>query len=264
MTIEAVGYSLLAAFIFISFIYVIALIKDRYDIIDVAWGLVFIVITAVSFTGQATIEFLSVQTLVLLLVVTWGLRLSGHIYARWEGSEEEDRRYVALRQKYEKAPGGVRVNMYFRVYAVQAVLAVVVCAPILLLNTASPLAVTAITAVGLVMWLIGFIFEAVGDAQLRRYLKTTKSKVRLMTSGLWHYTRHPNYFGEVVQWWGIFIICLAVPYGWLAVVGPITITILLLFVSGVPLTEKHFEGRKGWSEYKHRTSKFLPLPPKKG
>ena len=112
------------------------------------------------------------------------------------------------------------------------------------------------------VWLIGFFFEVVGDYQLKTFLANPKNKGKLMTPGLWRYTRHPNYFGEATMWWGIAIIALATPYGWVAIITPVLITYLLLFVSGVPMTEKSFAGKPGWDRYKRQTSIFLPLPPK--
>jgi steroid 5-alpha reductase family enzyme len=112
------------------------------------------------------------------------------------------------------------------------------------------------------VWVIGFFFESVGDAQLSRFIKDPANKGKLMQSGLWKYTRHPNYFGEVTQWWGLWIIALSVSYGWLGIIGPLTITTLILKVSGIPLLEKSMEGNPEFQEYKKRTSVFFPLPPK--
>ena len=116
--------------------------------------------------------------------------------------------------------------------------------------------------IGVVVWLIGFYFEVVGDLQLSRFLANPSNKGTLMTSGLWRYTRHPNYFGEVTQWWGIYLIAVSVPYGWVGIIGPALITILILKVSGIPLLEKHKAGQPEWEAYKSRTSKFIPLPPR--
>lgn len=254
----------LAVLLFLTGIFFIARAKNRYDLIDVAWGLAFIVVAGVSYIVQLEIEFISVQTLVSLLVVIWGLRLSLHIYARWNHSRKEDGRYADMRQQYGKLPGGVAFNMYVRVFIVQAILAVIISASVIIVNVSEPVTPSLIAGFGAIVWLIGFFFESIGDRQLREHLTNPKNKGKLMTSGLWKYTRHPNYFGEATQWWGIWIIALSVPLGWVSIVSPFVITVLLLFISGVPLTEKHFQGRPGWSGYAKRTSKFLPLPPKKG
>ena len=262
--LAAVGYCLLAAVLFVTFVFGVAYFKNRYDLIDPAWGLVFISIAVVAFSGQAVIAALSVQSLVLLLVITWGIRLYWHLSARWEHNKIEDRRYSDLRAKYEKSFGGLAVNMYVRVYLVQAILAMVISLPVILLNTVDVQQISWISIVGLLVWMIGFYFEAIGDAQLAAFVKNNKKKGALMTKGLWKYTRHPNYFGEVTQWWGIFIIIAPLLSNWwIAIIGPIVISVLIILITGVPLTEKHFAGRPGWDAYKRRTSKFLPLPPKK-
>ncbi len=255
--------SVLTALVFMSLVFVVARRRNRYDVIDIAWGLVFIAIAAVGYVGQPNIEIVSIQTLVLILVAIWGLRLSRHIAARWSRSAQEDARYVSMRKDYSKKQGGLEVNMYFRVFIVQGLLAVVVSLSIIMINASDVTAIQTLAVVGGLVWLAGFLFESVGDKQLRQHLADPKNKGKLMTSGLWSYTRHPNYFGEVVQWWGIFIIALSVPYGWISIIAPLTITSLILFVSGVPLTERAFDGRPGWAAYKKRTSIFLPLLPRK-
>jgi steroid 5-alpha reductase family enzyme len=116
--------------------------------------------------------------------------------------------------------------------------------------------------IGLCVWGIGFYFESTGDAQLKEFITNPANKGKLMDRGLWKYSRHPNYFGEVTQWWGLFIVALSITGSLFTVIGPLTITTLILFVSGVPLLEKKYAGRPDWEEYKKRTSIFIPLPPK--
>jgi steroid 5-alpha reductase family enzyme len=122
---------------------------------------------------------------------------------------------------------------------------------------------------GLVIWLKGFFFESVGDWQLARFMRNPENKGKIMDKGLWKYTRHPNYFGESIMWWGLAITsCAVLSHVWgigsvAAFIGPAVITFLLLKVSGVPLLEAHFAGNPAWEEYKARTSVFIPLPPKK-
>lgn len=260
---DHVIFSAAVAILLMSAVFVFAKIKNRFDIIDSAWGLVFIAIAVTSYCMQPGDMMLnSVQSLVTLLVVVWGYRLACHIYGRWRTSDVEDARYDAMRQSYSRKPGGVSVNMYARVFLLQAILAVVVSSSVLVVNNSWQLGITWVAVLGLLVWLVGFYFEAAGDAQLKNHLANPENKGKLMTTGLWKYTRHPNYFGEMTQWWGIFIISLSVPQLWcLSIIGPIIITLLLLFVSGVPLTEKRFAGRTGWDEYKKRTSKVFPWPP---
>ncbi len=116
---------------------------------------------------------------------------------------------------------------------------------------------------GLIIWLIGFYFEVMGDKQLKNFIGDKQNKGQIMTEGLWKYTRHPNYFGEVTMWWGIFTLAFNDKLGLISLISPLTITYLILFVSGVPLLEKKYQGRPDFDEYKKKTSIFLPLPPRK-
>ena len=261
---NALYFSALGSLIFFSAIFCIAVYRDRYDIIDVAWGFAFMTIAFISFTTYEQTSFLSAQVLVTALVAIWGLRLSLHIYQRWEKSNIEDKRYTAYRQSYSKKFGGFKINIYVRIFVLQALLAVVVSLPVIVVNSNAPVSLSYISLVGCIVWAVGFYFESVGDYQLKKFIGNIENKGMLMTKGVWKYTRHPNYFGEMTQWWGIFIIALTVPaYWWLSIIGPLVISILLLFISGVPLTEKHFASKPGWEDYKKRTSKLLPLPSKK-
>lgn len=245
-----------AVLLYISIVFVIAWRIKRLDIVDIAWGGAFIIAALTSLAlGPAG----PLQLFVTVLVLIWGLRLGFYILKRVMNTSE-DERYRDMRAKWR---GNLAVNAYFRVFVVQGILAVLVSAAVITINVSEVTMLTLWAIIGLGVWLIGFLFEAIGDAQLKRHLANPDNKGKLMTSGLWRYTRHPNYFGEATQWWGIWIIALSVPFGWVAVISPILITYLLLFVSGVPLTEKRFEGRPGWESYRKQTSQFVPLPPKK-
>ncbi len=136
--------------------------------------------------------------------------------------------------------------------------------PVIFINTYSLEGFEWLALIGVLIWGLGFYFESVGDAQLAKFIKDPANKGKLMQSGLWRYTRHPNYFGEVTQWWGIFMVALLVPSGWLSIIGPITITYLILKVSGIPMLEKKMEQNPEFAEYKKRTSAFIPLPPRLG
>lgn len=245
---------LIVAVLFMSVMFLIGRRIGRYDVVDVAWGLTFVVVVLLSFVITPSDHAAS---LVLLgLVTIWGARLSGHIYQRLRASSQEDRRYVELRQKWNAA--NENLVMYLRVYLTQALLATIVCLPVLVVNAAQTDASPMFLWVGLVLWVGGFICETAADRQLRAFIRDPQNKGRLMTSGLWRYSRHPNYFGELVQWWAIGVIALGVPYGWIGIIGPLAITYLIVFVSGIPLIEKAFEGRAGWSDYKSRTSVLIP------
>ena len=116
---------------------------------------------------------------------------------------------------------------------------------------------------GGLIWLIGFIFESLGDWSLYRFLQNPENKGKVMDKNVWKYSQHPNYFGEVTQWWGLFVITLAIPFGFIAIIGPAYITFQIIKVSGVRLLDKHFEGNTEYQIYKRRTSSFIPWFPKK-
>lgn len=254
------GLVLVTVIVFMTILFVVSHLLKRTDVVDAAWGPAFIVAALAAFTlNPYEVGFdWNVQTLVTLLVTIWAARL-GLVITRRLLTRPEDKRYVELRKGWK---GNVTLNTYVRIFLLQAILATLISSAVIHVNlsVATDIGIWAIG--GLVVWLIGFMFETVSDYQLRRHGANPENRGKLMTGGLWKYTRHPNYFGEATMWWGIFLIALSTPYGWLTLVTPVIITYLLLFVSGVPMTEKSFEDRAGWADYKRRTSMFLPLPPK--
>jgi steroid 5-alpha reductase family enzyme len=248
-------------FVFMTFMFAISRFLRRTDVVDAAWGPAFVVAAGTAFILNQFELVLgaNVQTLATVLVLVWAARLSLTIGMRLL-RKSEDQRYIDLRKQWK---GNEPFNTFLRIFAVQALLATVISSAVIHVNLSLPAPLGVFAYIGLAVWLVGFFFEAVGDWQLKSHLADPKNKGKLMTRGLWKYTRHPNYFGEATMWWGIFIIVLSTPYGWLGIITPAIITYLLLFVSGVPMTEKAFEGRPGWKAYARRTSKFLPLPPNK-
>ena len=243
----------LILFVYMSLWFVFSLIKKRNDVADVAWGLGFVLMTWTSFFFSST--FSNRGLLAGVLVSIWGLRLAWHIYSRNKG-KAEDYRYLAWRKEWGK---WFFIRSYLQVYILQGVLLFMIVLPVLVINKNSVSSFTWIDFVGVFVWLFGFYFEAVGDAQLARFIKNPENKGKLMQSGLWAYTRHPNYFGEVTQWWGIWLISLSVPSGMFAIIGPLTITILILKVSGIPMLEKKMEENPEFVEYKRKTSMFIPM-----
>ena len=175
--------------------------------------------------------------LVCVLVSIWGIRLAWHIHARNKG-KGEDYRYLAWRKQWGN---WFYLRSYLQVYLLQGVLLFLISLPLFVINAQGGGSLGLLDFVGVFVWLIGFIFETVGDAQLARFIQNPLNKGKLMQGGLWGYTRHPNYFGEVTLWWGIGIISLSVPYGGWGLLGPVIITYLILKVSGIPLLEKKME-----------------------
>ncbi len=244
----------LCLFVYMSLWFIISLIKKRNDIADIAWGIGFVLLSWVSF-------YLSEMNglrgfLVSLLVTIWGTRLALHIYLRNRG-KSEDYRYHQWRMDWGK---WFFLRSYFQVYLLQGLLLFLIAMPVLLINDNSGSPIGIIDVIGVALWFFGFYFEMKGDAELSRFIKDPSNNGKLLTSGLWSYSRHPNYFGEVTQWWGIWIIALAVPNGFFSLIGPLTITFLILKVSGVPMLEKRMEQNPEFAEYKKTTSMFIPLP----
>lgn len=254
-----IGVLLLTALTLMTLAFGFSRLVRRTDTIDLMWPIVIIVVAVASLVAsQHEVELgYNVQTLATGLVVVWGVRLGYHIVRRLL-TRGEDVRYKELRKKWRKNEA---VNVYVKIFTVQAVLAVVVAAAVICINSGEAMAPGAWAWIGAVVWLGGFLVESVSDWQLRRFLSRTKRVNALMTEGLWRYSRHPNYFGEAVQWWGISIIALSFPFGWMGVVSPVMITYLLLFVSGVPLAERHAAKKRGWKAYAKHTSAFVPRLP---
>lgn len=244
---------ILVLFLYMSFWFVVSLIKKSNDVADVAWGLGFVLLTWISF-------FLSSDSgarglLVGVMVSVWGLRLAWHIHMR-NKNKAEDYRYLAWRKEWGK---WFYIRSYFQVYILQGVLLFLIILPVLLINKSAGSALGLLDIFGVVVWLVGFYFEAVGDAQLKRFIQEPANKGRLLQTGLWAYTRHPNYFGEVMGWWGLWLIALSAPNGWFGILGPITITFLILKVSGIPMLEKRMAENPEFEEYKRRVSVFIPF-----
>lgn len=251
-------YLILAAilYIYMSAWFVVSLLKRRNDVADVAWGLGFVLLstTALLLAEEITLRGMLVTTLVSI----WGLRLAYHIHKRNRG-KAEDYRYQAWREAWGK---WFYLRSYAQVYLLQGALLFLIIQPVLFINKGEDLPLDILDLVGLGVWTLGFIFESIGDSQLARFLKDPESKGKLMQSGLWRYTRHPNYFGEVTQWWGLWLIALSLPGGLITVIGPITITVLILKISGIPLLENKMANHPDFAEYKRKTSVFIPWWPR--
>lgn len=244
-------------FVYMTVWFLVSVLKKRNDVADVAWGLGFVLMTWASFFLVDGFGWREV--LVSILVSVWGLRLAWHIHHRNKG-RAEDYRYLAWRKEWRK---WFYPRSYLQVYLLQGALLFIIVLPVLLINKSSDTVLGVFDLFGVIVWMVGFYFEAVGDAELDRFISDPLNKGKLMQRGLWAYTRHPNYFGEVTQWWGIGLIALSVPGGWIGLIGPLTITFLILKVSGIPMLEKKMEQHPDFAEYKRRVSVFIPLPAKK-
>ncbi len=249
LTLASVGF-------FVTILFVVSCIIKRNDVADVAWGTgIFIVALVSYFTGTKS----DVALLLTTLAGLWGLRLTLRIFLR-NRNKTEDFRYKKWRDAWGK---WFYLRSFFQVYLFQGFLMIVVGYSFIHANLYEEnLELHLFTFIGLVVWLIGYIFEVVGDWQLDNFIKRKPAPGTILSSGLWKYTRHPNYFGEVTCWWGIWLIIASLPFSYIALVSPLTITFLILKVSGIPMLEKSFAGNSNFQAYKKRTSAFFPLPPK--
>jgi steroid 5-alpha reductase family enzyme len=230
--------------------------KKRNDVADEAWGLGFIFIALASSILNQASGFKNL--IVILLVLFWGGRLYWHISHRHIG-KKEDSRYQAFRKDWRE---NFLLKSFLNIYLLQGLLMLLVSFPIILVNLESRGEFILVNYLGLVIWFVGYWFEVTADDQLKKFISKPENKGKLMTSGLWRYSRHPNYFGEITMWWGIYLISLP-HFPYLALVGPITITYLIMFVSGVPMLEEKYKDRKDWQGYAKKTSILFPWLPEK-
>ncbi|MFM6970824.1 MAG: DUF1295 domain-containing protein [Sediminibacterium sp.] len=240
---------------YVSAWFIISLMIKRNDVADIAWGLGFVAIVIFLFVTQTPILQSSI---VYLLTVIWGIRLAIHIGLRSKG-KPEDFRYKKWREDWGK---NFALRSYLQVYLLQGFFMWIISVPIIVVSMAKNQAITPFLLFGSIIWLIGFAFESIGDYQLMLFIKQKQNKSDIMQTGLWKYTRHPNYFGEVLVWWGIFIIVFPLQHGIWAIISPITISYLLLYVSGIPMLEAKYKDNVAFQDYKKRTSAFFPMLPK--
>jgi len=258
LLLDLYGEPMLLVFVYMTLFFLVALLKKNNSIVDIGWGVGFVLIALYTLFTRGVGS--DPQFYITLFVAIWGLRLFYHIIRRNWG-KAEDFRYANWRKQWGK---WVHVRAFFQVFMLQGLFMLIIAAPIIITNsTRSHRPLTEIGWIGIIVWLVGFFFEAVGDRQLQKFIADKKNKGKLMTQGLWKYTRHPNYFGEAVMWWGIWFISLSTPWSGFGIIGPITITLLIRFVSGVPMLEKKYAGRKDFEAYKKRTNAFVPWFPKK-
>lgn len=243
-------------FCYVSVWFLISLLIKRNDIADIAWGLGFVAVVCFLFLTQApTLQ----SGIVYILTIIWGMRLAIYIGVRTKG-KPEDFRYKKWREEWGKY---FVLRSYLQVYLLQGFFMWIISLPIIVVSMAKNQPISPFILVGSIIWLIGFAFESIGDYQLMLFIKQRQNKSDVMQTGLWKYTRHPNYFGEVLVWWGIFIMVLPLEYGLWAIISPITISFLLLYVSGIPMLEAKYKDNVAFEEYKKRTSAFFPMLPKK-
>ena len=227
------------------------------SIVDSVWSLFFLAgaFTYVSLSPTGGVR----QTVMLVLVTIWALRLSGYLTWRNWG-EPEDRRYRVMRDKH--GPGFARKSLYI-IFALQAMLAWIISMP-LFAAASGPWPLGLLDALGVAIILTGIVFETIADLQLARFKARPENAGRVLDTGLWRYTRHPNYFGDFCVWWGFYLLAISAG-GWWTVFSPLLMSVLLMRVSGVTLLEKDIgERRPEYADYVAHTNAFFPGPARRG
>lgn len=246
------GGALLAATVVMAVTALVAHRIGKVAVVDTAWGLGFVVVAlACALVGDGDGPR---RWLLAALVGVWGLRLARHMHRRNAG-KGEDARYAEM---LDGAPFSVAVR---RVFATQGLALWFVSVPVQVSAVAGSSLMPVLWA-GVALWLLGLVFEAVGDAQLAAY-KREPDRRPIMDRGLWAWTRHPNYFGDACVWWGVFVVAASAWPGVLTLLSPVAMTYFLVFATGARLLERHMAQRPGWEAYAARTSMFVPLPPRR-
>lgn len=255
--VQVTGISACIILVYMLCWFVLAQILKNNSIVDIAWGLGF---TAVTLTlGLLDIEQASLAWIMLLAMIwIWGIRLSSHIgYRNW--GKPEDFRYQNFRLKWGKHPYW---GAFLQVFVLQGFIMWLVLMPVYIAHLANK--TDEMNHPGWMQWLgllifcVGFLFEAIGDYQLLRFKSKPENKGKIIQSGLWKYTRHPNYFGETALWWGIAVYVLPYSFGWMGLLAPVIMTYLLTKVSGVPMLEEKYKDNPEFKAFAERTPAFFP------
>jgi steroid 5-alpha reductase family enzyme len=249
------GFALIM--IMMTLLWGVSIIVKNVSIVDLFWGLGFVLTGGFYFLKTDGLEIRKI--IILILVAVWGLRLS--FYLAWRNiGEGEDFRYKQFREKYGKKYWWLS---FFQTFLLQGVLMWFISAPLLgaqYYGRNVPFGI--IDILGIIFWITGFIFETTGDLQLARFKADPSNKGKVLDSGLWRYTRHPNYFGDSSVWWGFGLLCLAAG-SYIPILGSVLMTFIIIKISGVGLLEKSLKNKKpGYREYVEKTSAFIPWFPK--
>lgn len=247
--------NLIAVLLYMTLWFGVGRWRKKLNTVDVAWGSGFALVAWLVVIQQPSIR----SWLIAILVSLWALRLTNHL-ARRVFSSGEDPRYKELSDKWR---GNFWLRAYFSIFVLQGLLVVIISLPISLAASQSYPMLSWLSVVGVLIWLVGFVVESVGDRQLRQFVSQPTNRGKVMDTGLWRYSRHPNYFGEMTQWWGIGVIGLQTSWGVVGLLGPLVLTVLLRFVSGVPMIENRRKADPAYRRYMARTSMLVPLPPRR-
>lgn len=244
-------YAAFAAFVYMTMAFIVALIRRDNSIVDILWGPGFILL---ALSTILTRESVSPKAIILLFLTSlWAIRLAIYIYRRNHG-KREDFRYAAWRQTWKY----FILRSYFQVFMLQGTLMLIIAWPVLH-AVSMPSDPGIVDFAGCIVFFAGFLIETIADHQMAVFKSSPDNKGKLLINGLWKYSRHPNYLGEAILWWGFWLMAVSCVDGIYTIISPIIITLLLRYVSGVPMLEKKYEGRPDWEEYKRITPVFWPF-----
>lgn len=254
---EQLWYLPVFIFIYMSAWFLVSLVNKRYDVLDVAWGPGFIMIALLSlYLREMALDGRSL--FILTLIALWGLRLFFHTFKR-NLRKGEDWRY---HKWHDGQACRYSICTFFQVFMFQGALMMIISLPLAYSLSLTLLPMFDINYLGVILAFLGLALEAIADSQRASFLTKKNNKNKLMTKGLWRFSRHPNYLGEIVFWWGIYFLIWGLPNSWMLIIAPLTVSYTLIFVSGLP-TEKKYQGRKDFQEYKRKTSPLFLWFPKK-
>lgn len=254
MSLAILGWNVALVFGLMTALWVVSVRLRDASIVDPWWSIAFLLVTGHSALRTGVTP---AKLLLLFVVGTWSLRLWLHLLLRSRG-KPEDPRYSSFRRRY--GPDRYWWVSFFQVFLLQGCLVLLISAPLQLAAAAAPPGpIGAIDLAGLLIFAVGFVFEAVADWQLQSFRRDAANRGKVLDTGLWHWSRHPNYFGEAVLWWGFWLLALGQPLGWATALAPALMTFLLLRVSGVTMLDAHLKSSKpGYEDYLRRTSAFVP------
>ena len=260
MVAQVYTSSALLLLFFMVLLYFIGQAAKDNSIIDIAYGPAYLVAGwgGLLLGGPGEMHFRSL--LLLLLVSLWGLRLGVHLAVRHH-RRGEDFRYQKFRRDWGKT---VVWRSFLQIYLLQGTIVLLIATPVLLTIAAPGPPLGWPDLLGLVIFTTGLLCEAISDYQLLRFKKDPANRGKIIMHGLWRYSRHPNYFGEALLWWGIFLLALAAPHGWYGLIAPLAIAFLLLKVSGIPMLEVKYQNDPTFQAYRAKTNAFFPWPRKSG
>jgi steroid 5-alpha reductase family enzyme len=231
--------------------FLLSVFLKRNDIVDIAWGLGYIYL---SVFFSLDIYLGPLQYIVYGLVSIWALRLSIYLFLRLKG-KAEDFRYHNWRKEWGNA---FYMRSFFQIYLLQSVFLMIIALPLAMVNLYEGMGLKISVIPGICFWLFGFYWQSKADYQMVCFKSKPENKGRIIQSGLWAYSRHPNYFGELCMWWGIWLCLSPYPMAWLGLISPVLISWLIIKVSGIPMLEKKYEAHPEFEAYKKRVPALIP------